>query len=264
MRNLKLYMAVAQIAILFSGVMFCENKLSNEKSNTFILFTMLYNESNQERRQEYIDCLERNLKHCAISQIHVLYDTTSDDDDCVLLDYIKQKPIRITYIKGRATFDDFFNVANADYVDCKIIISNADIYFNGTLHFLKNYNLINKFVALTRWNVQEDGFLTRFVYNIVVGRNGNRKDHPNYYSFDTWIFQSPIRKFEDASFRLGTWGCDGYIAYQAKRAGLELVNPCLTVQCCHLHVSEVRNYKVEKKNHRKIVPIKWTTLATSS
>ncbi|MFA5306442.1 MAG: hypothetical protein WC365_03250 [Candidatus Babeliales bacterium] len=196
---------------------------------TFKLLTTLYNEKNDQRATEFITCMENNLRNSSIDTIHVLYDTAKDDKQgSVILTYLKSRNITISYIPERATYGDFFKLANERYSRCKIIVSNADIFFNETLTALEPYDVSNKFLTLTRWNVDRDGTLVAF--------------DPTGGCQDTWIFQTPLPKFENDAIKIGILECEHAIAYQAKQSGLELCNPSLSIQCCHLHLSEIRNY----------------------
>lgn len=201
----------------------------------FILITSLYNETNEKRMHEYMTCLENNLNHNCINKIHILYDTSKDDDTNRLLQYLQSKLVTITYITKRPTFGYCFNLINSLYAKSKIIISNADIYFNNTLCKLDNYDLTNKFLALTRWDVQKDGSI------ILKHRTIGNQSVPASHAQDSWIFQAPIRKFNQDNFELGTNGCDNYIAFQADASSLITLNPSLTIQACHLHISEIRH-----------------------
>ncbi len=212
---------------------------SSLQSSTFKLITVLYNESNPERCAEYIACMEKNLQHPCIDSIHIVYDTAKDDEINGLLNYVKSKKVAITYTHGRPTYEFCFNVVNQQYPHANIILSNADIYFNETLNLLQNYNLANKFLALTRWDVKSDGSLELFKQ---FTKEGTFNDTASYLSMDVWIFKAPIKQFKNAQFQMGTWACDGYIAYQAYISGLEVLNPCLSIQCCHLHLSKIRHW----------------------
>lgn len=71
----------------------------------FKLLTTLYNEKKEKRYREFITCIENNLKNTLIDTIHVVYDTCKDDGQTsVLLEYLKSKKIKISYISGRASF----------------------------------------------------------------------------------------------------------------------------------------------------------------
>ncbi|MCX5922382.1 MAG: hypothetical protein NTX86_03570 [Candidatus Dependentiae bacterium] len=224
---------------------------------TFILMIPLYNETNIERQQEYKTCLERNLHHPAISTIHVLYDRAKDDDQCAFLAYLKKQPITISYIDGRPTFAYCFDLVNQQYPERKIVLSNADIYFNETLDALENYDLSNRFLVLTRWDAKSDGSLKIFEQ---YKRDGSFDATMSYLSHDVWIFKTPLRTFPDAHIQMGTWACDGYIAYQALLAGLKVINPCLSIQGCHLHNSGLRHWIAQSTPGRKALIVDWCTI----
>ncbi|MDR3551297.1 MAG: hypothetical protein P4L31_07830, partial [Candidatus Babeliales bacterium] len=186
-----------------------------------------------------------------------LYDTSRDGVDNVLVDYLKTKSVTITCIDDRPTFGDCFELVHKQYPGKKIILANADIYFNETLGALNGYDFNNVFMALTRWDVQSDGTLKIFEQ---YKTDGSFDDIGSYLSQDVWIFQTPLRGFANPSFRMGTWACDGYIAYQAYMAGLQVINPCLTVQCCHLHQSGVRHWTPQSIPGAKALILPWVSL----
>jgi hypothetical protein len=201
----------------------------------FVYITSLYNEQSKKRIDEYIKCLEKNLVHRLIKNVHVIYDTTSDSisKDSPVLNYLKSKNIKITYIKGRPTFGFCFSLANELYPYQNIILSNADIFFNETLSLLKDYDLTGKLLAITRWQVNSDGTLTPYM---------RKNNIPALNSQDTWIFNTPFHVSEKYNIEIGTVHCDNLLAYYARKSGLIVINPCLSIQCCHLHLSNVRNY----------------------
>lgn len=223
----------------------------------FILITSLYNETDLSRMQEYITCLDKNLAHKSIGKIHVMYDTSKDDLENKLLQYLKSKNIEISFIVGRPTFGSLFSLVNQLYSDKKIIVSNGDIYFNESLSLLDNYDLHGKFLALTRWNVKEDNSIEIFKQ---FDKNGVFRPSWSYQSQDTWIFQAPIKKFNFDDIQLGTFLCDGLIAFQAYQIKLHVFNPCTTIQCCHLHLSGVRHYERIAPDQALIMSVPWTTL----
>lgn len=204
----------------------------NAEPEEFKLITVLYNETKKERISEYLTCLEKNLAHNRIDKIHIVYDTSKDHGASVILDYVKSKELPITYINGRATYAFCFDLVNELYPNSRVILSNADIYFNETLELLDNYDLTNKFLVLTRWNIQKDTTMS-----LLRGNNGEEVSN----SHDSWIFSTPIH-FQNGNILIGTLGCDRTIAFQAKKSGLTVINPCLSIQGCHLHLSGIRNW----------------------
>ncbi len=238
--------------VLFFNInIFCASHKTIDPKDVFVLITTLYNEANQERCNEYISCLERNLQHPLIKKIHVLYDTSKDQGKSVLLDFIIKKEIPVSYISRRPTYQNCFDVANTMYPNAKIIVSNGDIYFNNTLFALQHYNLTDKFLALTRWETNKDNTLRP-----QIGTNGR----PLFNSQDCWIFVSPIRTFNNTNVQLGILGCDGTIAKQAVLSGMNVINPCLTIQCCHLHFVNIRHYPHESYPPSGYYDVKWCHL----
>ena len=242
---------IARLLALSLGL-FCQETTiiaHGENNNKFILITGLYNESEKERIREYITCMEHNLRHPSIEKVHVIYDTTGDDDKNVILSYLRNKmeenkKLDVVYTHGRQTYGQCFEVANTLYPNRKIILSNSDIYFNETLELLNNYELTDKFLALTRCNVKEDGSIELFKQYDYQGKFSR---YASLRSQDVWIFKTPLRKFENDTIQIGVMMCDCVIAYQAMKAGLIVLNPCITIRCCHLHLSEIRNYDIENQ-----------------
>ncbi|TET05944.1 hypothetical protein E3J79_04095 [Candidatus Dependentiae bacterium] len=207
-------------------------RMSASENKKFTLVTVLYNERNKWRISEYIKCLDINLKHNSIKKICVIYDVSHDEksQSLPIHDYLKSKNVLIQYINGRPTYGYCFFLIKDIFPNSKIIISNADIYFNNTLGILEDYDLTNKFIALTRWNVDARGNLIPF----------REKGIDMIGSQDTWIFQTPLPHFERDDIHIGTGYCDSCIMYQAHKAGLTVINPCLSIQCCHVHVSNIK------------------------
>lgn len=231
-----------------------------DATDRYSLITFLYNEKNEERLFEYIECLEKNLEHKLIDDIHIFYDMCQDDTHNTLLQYLQQRPVILHYLNNRPTFNDCFSLAQTICKNTRIIIANADIYFNDTLHALTTYDLAGKFLGLTRWNITKDGTLEIFKQ---YHPDGSFWDYSSASSQDAWLFQTPLVSFENADIQLGTMSCDSRIAYHAQKAGLMLENPCLSVQCCHLHLSPIRNY-CPIISHEPLQVIYWSELPVSS
>ena len=224
------------------------------KENKFVLITNVYNETNPERLSEYITCLQNNLEHELIEEIHVIYDVSADPEkNSPMAKFLHDNDITISYKKGRPTYGFCFEIANTLYPGRTIILANADIYFNNTLHKLHNYDLANKFLALTRWNVTRDGNLKIYKwFNDTTPATGSQ---------DAWIFKAPLKKFKD-DIVMGLKHCDIRIIYHARSPGLHISNPCLDVQCCHLHLSNIRHYPMVKLPRKipRILSLPWCHL----
>jgi hypothetical protein len=225
------------INFIYLSFMLIHISLFNEtfQNQKLKLITVLYNETNSERMKEYITCLEYNLVHPSIDHIHVLYDTVRDDTTNELLSYLKRKKVTISFIQGRPSFVYCFKLANEMFPNAKIILTNADIYFNDTLKVLENYNLTGQFLAITRKEVAVDGTISymRKTEPYIGRREGSQ---------DVWIFQTPLPLFKREDIKLGTLHCEGEVAYQLIKLGLKVINPFFSIDCFHVHLSGIRHY----------------------
>ncbi len=206
----------------------------------YVLIISLYNEKTFPRIRELITCLQLNLSHPMIDQVHVVYDTNKDDQRNPILTYLMGTQVNLTYHKGRPTFNQLFELANESYANRKVIIANADIYFNHTLSLLKDFDFTNKVLALTRYDVKDDGTLKLLHTN---------KGLPNYLSQDTWIFKTPLAVSFDAQIELGTYFCDSFLnKLFFNDSDLQALNPCLDIQTCHLQQNESESNRIESGN----------------
>ncbi len=233
------------VALLYAFTAQAEHTTSE-----IVLITSLYNETNSERACEYIECLRSNLTHPLISKIHVFYDTSNDHKtlDSRIYNFITIHPkITIDYCTTRPSFGALFNCANSKYREKTIIVSNADIYFNDTLHLIAPIDFSKKVFALGRWNVTKNGTLELAMEDFCVGDEVWHQ--PSACSQDSWIFKSPLTIHAD-DIILGTPHCDHYLAYRLAMSGYEVYNPSKSVQCCHLHLSNIRNYTTDNEHSK--------------
>ncbi len=244
--------------IFFLCIFFVATLLA-EIPKSFVLITMLYNEENSTRIQEYKTCFEYNKNHPLIEKIHVLYDTTRDIPGIksIIKQYLEHQNCQISLIERRPSYKEIIEFANAQYPDSYVIIANGDIFFNDTLFKLTHYEQWKSvFFALTRWNVQDD--------NTTLLLEGFGPYMPNPMSADCWIFKTPFSApLDSGSIYLGSEGCDNKLANVMQKAGYVVKNPCLSLQTCHLHQSQIRHYKDQKAQSNtsfKGAPIKWDCL----
>jgi hypothetical protein len=184
-----------------------------------ILLVGRYNETHDGRAQELEACLERNLRLDHIEQVHVFF----EDDAPPLLCHPKLKAVQFG---RRLQFRDLFDYANHELGGQLCIIANNDISFDESLGELVGYDMEDKLLCLSRWETQPDGQVV----------NGNYEN-----SHDAWIFRSPIRSFP-CDWYLGLLASDTRLAYEARAAGMTLLNPCQSIRAVHLHLTGVHHY----------------------
>jgi glycosyltransferase involved in cell wall biosynthesis len=191
------------------------------------LFTSFYLDRDSLRQAELVFCLRQNLANPAIDRIVLFLEPNLDPAHLALL---ADKKIELVNVPERPTYADFIDFANRNCVGQTIILANSDIFFDGSLDRLNSLDMSGRFLALTRWDVQLDaeGMLSSNLFGRIDSQ-------------DSWIFQPPLPPLWCA-FALGTPGCDNQIAYEARRAGLQVANPALSIRSHHMHLSEHRSY----------------------
>ncbi len=194
-----------------------------------ILLTGLYCDPDPHRSDELKECLRRNVEGEMFDQIHLFVEDEQAHETLSAQAILLNRKVELIPHLKRCTFRDLFDYANNRLAGHTVVVANADIFFDDTLTRLKNYDLSEKLLCLSRWDVHADGSATLF-------------EHPS--SQDAWIFKAPIRSFE-CDFHLGVLGCDNRLAWEAEQAGLKLANPSRTIRANHLHLSQVHRYTEE-------------------
>jgi hypothetical protein len=186
---------------------------------TFTLITNAYDEKDLHRSAEYQVCLARNLELSHFERVVVVYESGGV---YVPLEHPK---LAVEHLGKRGTFAEYFAIANRLASGSKVVLANADIYFDDTLGLLEPHKL-KGLICLSRWDTLPDG--TSMMMPI-----------PD--SHDAWIFCTPFN-LPKCDFTLGVPGCDGRIAWIASEVRLPLSNPARSVRANHLHQSGVRHY----------------------
>lgn len=186
-----------------------------------------FKSNDYQRHSEYLTCIHENLDNEHIDKIYIFI---SDESK---LNFTSKK-IKIIKSETRPTYKDMFEYCNQKLKGQICIISNADIIFDDTISILKETDLSNIFVALTRWEVFcEDGEFCIAPFN-------------NSASQDVWAFKSPIQVTDEMSFHLGKPGCDNKIA-KIMSETYEVRNPGLQIVTCHFHMSGYRSYSTKDR-----------------
>lgn len=196
----------------------------------FSLITTFYNEGDLDRRNEYLECLSRNVENSQINKIYAFYENTPKDLPGVFFN----NKVEIVSIKERPSFKQFFDFANQHLKGKLVIIANTDIYFDDTLKKLDDFDFTNHLMCLTRYNVYDTGW------------------RRHIESHDSWIFRSPINIKIPDDVKIGYGACDIVIQRIAcGTPGLAVSNPSLDIKTWHLHKSEFRNYAGACNHHYK-------------
>lgn len=178
------------------------------------LLTSYFVPMDEHRKREIAICMQNNIKNKQID--HIVNIGTKYD----------HPRVKNLYNIGRPTFKDFIDEIEkieSDYY----IIANADIFFCSKLSRIKEIDMTNRVLCLTRWDLTAQGEAVHYNYDL---------------SQDVWIFKGKPPKISNIDFEIGRPACDGRFAFELKQAGLEPVNPSLDIYCYHVHRSKYRDY----------------------
>src|SRR5580698_4989686 len=121
-----------------------------------ILLITLYVDTNIPRCQEFMECVRRNAANPCIDHLHVFVEIPANSPVAGLLPTFPQlgsPKVKLIHFGRRATYQDLFFYANTHLRGQRVIVANADIYFDATLAQLEGYDLNRKLIALSRWDI---------------------------------------------------------------------------------------------------------------
>lgn len=209
-----------------------DNKL---KSNLILQY---YKSRENDRQKELDDCLRYNLNNPGIDKVYLLISekTTLPED-------ISKEKLELILFEKRPTYKDFFSYINKLYNNDIWIIANTDIYFTESISKVKDINLTNKILCLSRWNLP--GFL--LTENRAVDKFSLQYDPKD--SHDVWIVGHPLDKetLEKLDFSLGIPGCDGKFCYVVQKQGYKTYNPCKEIISIHNHTTNKKTYSESQR-----------------
>ncbi len=135
---------------------------------------------------------------------------------------------KLNFVKHgkRPMFSELFAYGNALKTDYIKIVANSDIFFDNSLHLANKALQKWDVLALTRWDMREDGLID--FYN-------------NFQSQDVWIFQKPIN-CAIGEYHIGRHGCDNRLAFEFKNQKYKIANPSFDIKVIHVHNSNLRSY----------------------
>ena len=189
---------------------------------TINLYTTFYEEPNPERKQELLYCIKKNAECRSVDSLFILNEARNPP-------LIQSDKIHYITITNRPTYNDFFKFINEKTADENInIIANTDIYFDTSLDKLKELNLKNHCLALTRWEINMEN-------------NTLELPADSYYCQDSWVFKGCIQNI-NGDIKLGMPGCDNRIAYEIKKAGYRISNLSISIKSYHVHGVQIHNY----------------------
>lgn len=205
--------------------------LVDEQPKQLWLITQFYSPPNTKRQKEIKKCLQMNVLNPLVDKIVLL----NEDNFYDMFPLESDTKIEQFVIKKRLTYKIVLEwIAKNIPKNVLCVFANSDIYLDPSWIDLWSVNMIDTFLALLRYEVQEDGSESKIF--------GPRND-----SQDTWVVLSDSVKsrgtaWPTVDFPFGQAGCDNAITVEMLKAKFNIVNPALTLKTHHLHTSQVRNY----------------------
>lgn len=198
------------------------------------LLISLWDCEDAARCAEFLTCLRRNRDNPHIARIHVF----AENEGGFWRDEAGREKVTVVEHGRYASFADFFDYAARNLAGEVVAIANSDIHFDESLGLLRDVDLTDRVLALTRHNSAP--------YLAWYGAVWER----NYGSQDVWIIRSPLRSFTTAAMP-GWFGCDGLLAREFQQAGFRVLNPSIDIKTWHIHAQreKVTNLHTHPKSH---------------
>ena len=209
-------------------------QFEKEKPRELWFFTQYYIPEKNKRGKEIRKCLEMNLQNPLIDKVVLL----NEKELVSSIPFPKEKITevilgkRLTYA---AVVKWIYENAPSNVI---CVFANADIWLDSVMwRDIWTAKLDDAFLALLRWDVQEDGSDSKLF--------GPRND-----SQDTWCLLSDSVKsrtwnWSSLEIPFGKAGCDNAITIEMLRQKFLVVNPALSLKTHHYHISNIRNYQPE-------------------
>jgi hypothetical protein len=141
------------------------------------LLTSYYNEENTMRHKKLRRCLEKSLYCNFIDRVVVFAELglkPSADNRKMIIESIGHRP----------TYNDFFAFTRKSDLSASdvTVISNSDIFFDGSLLALGRSLKTDQCAALSRWDI------TPSAGPVLFDRNDSQ---------DVWVFRGPLKKIQE-------------------------------------------------------------------
>jgi len=236
-------------------------------SDKFNLITTFHEEASKDRVEDFLFCLDKNLKNDLIKKIFLFLECSKHPlkaNKKMRSKLEKETRVYVKEISNRPTFYDFFSFCNKLKGEL-CIICNGDIYFpqedQQNLRLLSRQDYSKNCFALTRYNLSKEtknGGLKKNFFGTIIKTN-----HKRGGSADSWVFRAPIKIDKlNLDIELGQPECDPSVTYELTKIK-KVINPCLTVISIHKHKNWT-NKSYKKINHKNKIftRTEWRKLLT--
>lgn len=194
---------------------------------SIILLTTLHDIRNIRRYRENKRTIMGNCENEFISKIIVFFENY-DKCDSDKYKFLQREKIEVINVETHQTYEMMFNHANNMLSGSIIIIANTDILFDDSISRIHEVDFSDvDLCAITRW---ESSGYSDMEYRMTLQKGKN-----NAFSFDSYIFKSPI-EFSAGTLDLnvGYTGCDSLLVKRLCYDNMKkLINPCLDIITYH-------------------------------
>jgi hypothetical protein len=199
-----------------------------------ILIQQYYIPKTSVRRKEINFCMKKNIHSGIFDEIYLLNEKIYDKFD---LRDLENPIVKQININRRVTYLDVFKFAKETLPKhTYVVLCNSDIYLTESIYKMFLINMDRTFISLLRYDMKGDMYDKDFQQIHIFGPCDN--------SQDTWIFKVndnlPIDP--EMGFNMGVRGCDNAINTILLKKKYRIINPALSIQTIHVHMSEQRTY----------------------
>jgi hypothetical protein len=178
-----------------------------------VLITMLHEEPRPLRREELLDCLDRNLANPHIDSAHIFFEMFSYSATGPLWRTLVSRPTAtIVPRRGPLLFSDVIAHANRHLPGRRILLASPDVLFDDTLGRLSDDALRGRLACLN-----------------CVAPGSTCCSAPTGDAGQAWSFLAPLPQFT-SYFTVGWPGATERLAFEAQAAGVEPVDLSCSVR----------------------------------
>jgi hypothetical protein len=212
----------------------------NYNEDDIYLITQYFIPSNQNRKNEIITCLKKNIELNIFKKIYLINEKRYTKEEMGLNDKEMNHIQQIIFDKGtRMKYMHCLGVIKKLNVNGYFVIANSDIFFDNSLNNVRKTSLsqTKSLYALLRFEYNEKKLKDCKFYN----------NDPVNFSQDTWIlhnkFVHNINKEQilKCNFYLGAPGCDNAFVYLFYHFGYKIYNEPYIIKTYHYHKLEFRS-----------------------
>jgi len=206
----------------------------NTETTEIHVFTQFFVHKSPGRNEEMRHCLKQNQQNPHVTAIHLLGEREYNLNELGLETGHK---IVQENVEKRLTFQAVFQYIREKKIKGYCVMTNADIFFDDTIKYLKTSTLHEKKEAVA---------LLRYEFNKNAGTDKSPIFGPRFDSQDTWILHSnyAVRMSQEKifNFEFGKPGCDNKMVYLLRILGYGVINDPNIIKSFHFHRSIMRDY----------------------